>query len=183
MSTTLYQTGRPPAIPAGYTPLDLALDAGDLWLTAEDRRGEQHCVKLGPIEDALADVPAILSDRAAELAEEWREGRPAGAGSDVSLQVDRRVSVKFYDATPKQLEIWRNLTPRQRDYDRFVAGYIPRGVAMARETDLVGVNRSEECTCHIAPPCSFCPEQPDPDADDDHDGDDRDAMDHAAGRK
>ena len=77
MPLTLYQTTRPPSIPAGYTPLDLALDGSDLWLTAEDRRGEQHCVKLGPIEDAAWDVPAILSDRAAELVEEWREGRPA----------------------------------------------------------------------------------------------------------
>lgn len=62
--------------------------------------------------------------------------------------------------TPRRMEIWRRLTPEQRDHDRYV-GWFPPGDG-AYETD--GAQRAEddgqyerhECRCHINPPCIHC---------------------------
>lgn len=66
-----------------------------------------------------------------------------------------------------QLRIWHRMTPAQRDYDRFV-GKIPLGASWTPETLDGGRaldDRREErglsvyeqgCSCHIAPPCSYC---------------------------
>lgn len=76
----------------------------------------------------------------------------------------------------REMRIWRNLTPAQRDYDRFV-GRIPyrasrwcetrdgqsaidqRDRERDRERDEA---RDRECTCHIMPPCSFCTDSDEP---------------------
>lgn len=69
----------------------------------------------------------------------------------------------------RQLEIWNNLTPKQRDYDRYV-GQIPAGACPAFETieaqnahDKRMQEREEMeegCSCHINPPCSYCVNKP-----------------------
>lgn len=67
----------------------------------------------------------------------------------------------------RRLAIWRNLTPEQRDYDRFVAGVIPQGASWLPETEWgrnEGRSRlaamiSDECqgcTCFRNPPCAHC---------------------------
>jgi len=67
------------------------------------------------------------------------------------------------------LRIWNSLTPKQRDYDRFVARRIPLGASKAPETaDGVKMrnamydreNDERGCSCHISPPCSWCTDQP-----------------------
>jgi hypothetical protein len=68
------------------------------------------------------------------------------------------------DHNARKLEIWKRLTPEQRDYDRFVARQIPYGASMTPETRQYNVERamellSEGCSCHIAPPCSWCVNQ------------------------
>ena len=63
--------------------------------------------------------------------------------------------------------IWKRMTPKQRDYDRFV-GVIPPGASWVCETE-EGAKVLEErrkdrglsvyevgCTCHINPPCDYC---------------------------
>lgn len=71
------------------------------------------------------------------------------------------------NANTRRLEIWRRMTPEQRDYDRY-QGVIPIGASWTCETKEGQENldqRREEkglsfyetgCTCHINPPCSFC---------------------------
>lgn len=71
----------------------------------------------------------------------------------------------------RHLRIWRNLTPEQRDYDRFVARQIPQGatwgaetqggLAMQAERDRLTEDggESDGCSCHINPPCSYCMSQ------------------------
>ncbi len=66
----------------------------------------------------------------------------------------------------EMLEIWRKLTPAQRDYDRFVARCIPEGASWRAETidgqmlkDKIvnsDFSNNECCSCHISAPCSFC---------------------------
>lgn len=72
----------------------------------------------------------------------------------------------------KRLAIWRGMTPEARDYDRFVARQIPYGATWSAETkgglemqaDLDRLMDEIEdeggCSCHIAPPCSWCLSQP-----------------------
>ncbi len=74
----------------------------------------------------------------------------------------------------RQLEIWKSMTPEQRDYDRYV-GQIPFGQNRVPETEggrLALEQRAEqrreergECSCHIRPPCSFCTDGPNEEAD------------------
>jgi hypothetical protein len=66
------------------------------------------------------------------------------------------------------LRIWNNMTPEQRDYDRFVARSIPEGAYRGAETE--GGRRAEAerdkmfddayeeggCYCHLCPPCGWC---------------------------
>jgi hypothetical protein len=66
-----------------------------------------------------------------------------------------------------RLKIWRNMTPEQRDYDRFV-GKIPFGASWSCETEEGQKNLEERresrgmsvyeegCSCHICPPCNYC---------------------------
>lgn len=67
----------------------------------------------------------------------------------------------------RQQRIWRQMTPEQRDYDRFVARQVPLGCSLEPETEggrrmqreltaRVAEEASRGCTCHINPPCSFC---------------------------
>lgn len=67
----------------------------------------------------------------------------------------------------RALEIWRSLTPAQRDYDRF-AGKIPIGASWVCETEegqkVLDERRADRgnsiyedgCSCHIVAPCSYC---------------------------
>jgi len=69
----------------------------------------------------------------------------------------------------EMLEIWRKLTPEQRDYDRFVGRRIPFGASWRAETlsgqmlkdEIVNSDYSNNdcCSCHISAPCSFCLQQ------------------------
>jgi hypothetical protein len=64
----------------------------------------------------------------------------------------------------EKIRIWNNLTPEQRDYDRFVAKKIPVGASWTPETeggrqmyeDLLEDLEARGCSCHIKPPCSYC---------------------------
>jgi hypothetical protein len=65
----------------------------------------------------------------------------------------------------RRLKHWNNLTPEQRDYDRFVARTVPFGASRLPETAkgraaqaaMWDVNDPERgCSCHILPPCSYC---------------------------
>lgn len=67
----------------------------------------------------------------------------------------------------RRLEIWKRMTPQQRDYDRYV-GVIPFGASWTCETaggDEAVAERKQEkglsvyeqgCSCHINPPCGYC---------------------------
>jgi hypothetical protein len=72
-------------------------------------------------------------------------------------------------AQERRLAIWRNLTPEERDYDRFVAGQIPQGASwlpetawgrdegLARRQSMIsGDGECGGCSCHINPPCWHC---------------------------
>jgi hypothetical protein len=72
-------------------------------------------------------------------------------------------------AQERRLEIWRNLTSAQRDYDRFVAGVIPQGASWLPETEwgrehgrarlaamVGGDDTCPGCSCHRNPPCAHC---------------------------
>jgi len=52
-------------------------------------------------------------------------------------------------------KIWRNMTPEQRAYDRMVdpLGAYTSGISAPGGDDFM---YERECTCHIAPPCSYC---------------------------
>lgn len=65
----------------------------------------------------------------------------------------------------RRLAIWRDLTPEQRDYDRFIAGVIPQGASWLPETEwgrsegrtrLNAMTGESSCRCHINSPCSYC---------------------------
>ena len=71
----------------------------------------------------------------------------------------------------RAMRSWHNLTPEQRDYDRFVAGQIPQGASWTAETDFgraqgrprleAMVTYDDECqgcACHRNPPCFHCEE-------------------------
>lgn len=76
------------------------------------------------------------------------------------------------DRQRRQSEIWRNLTPEQRDYDRFVARRVPSHLPawekwapeteFGRQFDAKRCSSDEQdlfeigCTCMISPPCGFC---------------------------
>ena len=52
-------------------------------------------------------------------------------------------------------KIWRNMTPKQKAYDRYVdpLGAYTSGLSAPRGyDDLYGGS----CSCHINPPCSYC---------------------------
>lgn len=63
--------------------------------------------------------------------------------------------------TDRRMQIWRSLTPAQRDHDRYVGVYPPGqgnyetdgalDAAIQRDGE-----RYHECTCFINPPCSHC---------------------------
>jgi hypothetical protein len=85
----------------------------------------------------------------------------------------------------RRLTIWRNLTPEQRDYDRFVAGQIPQGASWLAETDwgreqgrarleamVTYDDKCQGCACHRNPPCFHCEENHR-----DHEADDREPVD------
>jgi len=57
---------------------------------------------------------------------------------------------------PKLRRIWNNMTERQRDYDRDVA-----------HAPLDDGDYERGCSCHLSAPCSWCIDQPDPDAETD----------------
>lgn len=75
----------------------------------------------------------------------------------------------------RRLRIWRNMTPEQRDYDRFVARQIPEGATWGAETEggraaeaerdrlLDGDYEPQGCSCHLSAPCSWCMAQSDED--------------------
>lgn len=76
----------------------------------------------------------------------------------------------------QNLRIWRNMTPAQRDYDRFVARQIPQGATWGAET-AAGIEAAaemqrridesdgpESCSCHMSAPCSWCTREADEDA-------------------
>jgi len=48
-------------------------------------------------------------------------------------------------------KIWRNLSPKQREYDRIFA---PDESEVLDEW--TGYPDQESCSCHINPPCSYC---------------------------
>ena len=66
----------------------------------------------------------------------------------------------------RDLRIWRNMTPAQRDYDRFVARKIPQGATWGPETAagreaeqfrrMDDEAEAEGCSCHLSAPCSYC---------------------------
>lgn len=66
--------------------------------------------------------------------------------------------------TSRRLEIWRGLTPEQRDHDRYVGWYPPGQGAMETESAWVAVAQQAEllyeeehaCRCHLNPPCWHC---------------------------
>lgn len=65
--------------------------------------------------------------------------------------------------TTRRLEIWRTLTPAQRDYDRYVGVYPPGQGAYetdgAREhanTLADEMQDDQTCRCHVSAPCSYC---------------------------
>ena len=74
------------------------------------------------------------------------------------------------------LRIWHNMTPEQRDYDRFVARSIPAGATWSAETEggrlaeaerdrlLDEADEADCCSCHINPPCGFCTREADAEA-------------------
>lgn len=47
-------------------------------------------------------------------------------------------------------KIWRNLSHKQREYDRLFAP------DESRELDEDTSSDRESCSCHINPPCSYC---------------------------
>ncbi len=66
--------------------------------------------------------------------------------------------------TPRRLDIWRSMTPEQRDYDRY-QGWYPHGAGACETADgaLAIEQRQQEayddehaCRCHIRPPCWHC---------------------------
>ena len=72
--------------------------------------------------------------------------------------------------TPERIGIWKNMTPAERDYDRFFAGsYPPPRSNAAYETRVYRTMAEQEdsrqmeehtCTCHRNPPCSHCTDCP-----------------------
>ena len=73
----------------------------------------------------------------------------------------------------RNLRIWRGMTPKARDYDRFVARQIPQGATWGAETEGGRVMAAEidrlmdsqegpqSCPCHRSAPCSYCMARPD----------------------
>lgn len=69
--------------------------------------------------------------------------------------------------TPERIEIWHNMSPEDRDYDRVMTGTFPPGESRVESTKwrefLANVEDGSEermeqhsCSCHINPPCSHC---------------------------
>lgn len=77
----------------------------------------------------------------------------------------------------RDLRIWRNMTPAQRDYDRLVARRIPQGATWGAETAAGQAAEAERdrrmddgsepegCSCHLSAPCGWCVVQDDTDTD------------------
>ena len=71
--------------------------------------------------------------------------------------------------TPRHRDIWRSLTPDQRDYDRYQGWFPPGEGACETEYGRRQVMERQErayddehaCRCHINPPCWHCTECPD----------------------
>lgn len=62
--------------------------------------------------------------------------------------------------TAERLRMWRELTPLQRDHDRYVGCYPPGQGTY--ETGTPGPDDDpveSACTCHVNPPCSRCTEE------------------------
>lgn len=74
------------------------------------------------------------------------------------------MSIKTGYWTERRLAIWRNLTPSERDYDRYQGQYPPgQGACETAEGRLAIEQRDNYdgdrgCSCHINPPCSTCVE-------------------------
>lgn len=68
----------------------------------------------------------------------------------------------------RRIAIWWSMTPVQRDYDRHVARRIPHGLPAAEASrvetqEYASWSASDDdygpaCSCHTAPPCSYCVE-------------------------
>lgn len=58
--------------------------------------------------------------------------------------------------------IWRTMTPEAKAYDRMVDPANSAVLDRDRYADLDLYERG--CTCHLCAPCSWCLDQPDPDA-------------------
>ena len=71
--------------------------------------------------------------------------------------------------TPYRMNIWWNLSPESRDYDRVMAGVYPPGQGRietqeyrdywAEKMEQAREERDENdhgCSCHINPPCGHC---------------------------
>lgn len=73
----------------------------------------------------------------------------------------------YVNWTPERIEIWHNMSPEDRDYDRVMTGLYPPGqgnVETAKWNEYLDQiaetheDRMDQhsCSCHINPPCSHC---------------------------
>ena len=66
----------------------------------------------------------------------------------------------------KRLRIWREMTPEQRDYDRWVGVYPPgQGAYETVNSDIYVEDEEATCMCFKPAPCSYCVDVEDEDED------------------
>lgn len=82
--------------------------------------------------------------------------------ADASIRAEFATADGYWSA--RRLNIWRSLTPEQRDYDRYQGWFPPgEGVCETEDGRLVIAERQQSsrddehaCRCHIRPPCWHC---------------------------
>lgn len=70
--------------------------------------------------------------------------------------------------TPERIEIWNNMSPEDRDYDRIMTGTFPPGggriesekwrdyLYSLTEDEYESRMDQHSCSCHTSAPCSHC---------------------------